>query len=120
MYRTLYKNERYWIDKMLEVEFKGKQFLLGQVLKAKVVLEQGYDFISLKFRTEETERYPYPVRVPVEMRAFQKESAPIVFLLHVVNGFIDELELITADSSKIDMTNIEVDKVEYVINEDVK
>ena len=66
------------------------------------------------------ERYPYPVRVPVEMRAFQKESAPIVFLLHVVNGFINELELVTADSSKIDMETIELDKVEYVINEAVK
>lgn len=120
MYRNLYKNELYWIEKVLEVEFKGKQFLLGQVLKAKVFLEQGYDFISLKFKTEETEKYPYAVRVPVEMRAFQKGSAPIVFLLHVVNGFIDELELITADSSKIDLTTIEVDKVEYVVNEDVR
>lgn len=27
MYRALYKNERYWIEKMMEVEFKGKQFL---------------------------------------------------------------------------------------------
>ena len=120
MYRNLYKNEQYWIEKILDVEFKGKQFLLGQVLKAKVVLEQGCDFISLKFKTEETEKYPYSVRVPVEMRAFQKNSAPIVFLLHVVNGFIDELELITADSSKIDMATIEVDKVEYAISEDIK
>ena len=95
MYRTLHKNERYWIDKMLEVEFKGKQFLVGQVLKTKVILEQGYDFISLKFRTEETERYPYPVRVPVEMRAFQKESAPIVFLLHVVTVSYTHLTLPT-------------------------
>ena len=46
------------------------------------------------------------------MRAFQKEFAPIVFLLHVVNGFINELELVTADSSKMDMETIELDKVE--------
>ncbi len=46
--------------------------LFRQMLKSKVVLEQGYDFISLKFKTEENERYPYLVRVPVEMRAFQK------------------------------------------------
>lgn len=118
MYRNPYKNELYWIEKILEVEFKGKQILLRQVSKAKVFLEQGYDFISLKFQTEETEKYPYAVRVPVEMRAFQKDSAPVVFLLHIVNGFIDELELITADSSKIDVTTIEMDKVEYVINEE--
>ena len=84
------------------------------------ILEEGYSFISLKFKTENTNRYPYPVRVPVEMRAFQKNSAPIVFLLHVVNGFIDELELITADSSKIDSASITLDNVEYVVNEQVK
>ena len=90
MYRNLCKNEQCWIEKILEAEFKGKNLLFRQMLKSKVVLEQGYDFISLKFKTEENERYPYLVRVPVEMRAFQKNSAPIVFLLHVVNGFIDE------------------------------
>ena len=120
MYRNLYKNEQYWVKKILEVEFKGKQFLMEQISKAKVILEEGYSFISLKFKTENTNRYPYPVRVPVEMRAFQKNSAPIVFLLHVVNGFIDELELITADSSKIDSASITLDNVEYVVNEQVK
>ena len=54
------------------------------------------------------------------MRAFQKESAPIVFLLHVVNGVINELELVTADSSKIDMEMIKLNKIEYVINEAVQ
>lgn len=120
MYRNLYKNEQYWIKKILEVEFKGKKLLLQQVLSSKVFLEEGYDFVSLKFKTEETEKYPYQVRVPIEMRVFQKDSAPIVFLLHIVNGFIDELELITADSSKIDISNIIFDEVEYVINEQVK
>ena len=120
MYRNLYKSERCWIEKILAAEFKGKNILFRQIQKSKVVLEQGYDFISLKFKTEESERYPYLVRVPVEMRVFQKGSAPIVFLLHIVNGFIDELEVLTADSSKIDSASIELDKVEYVINEQVK
>ena len=120
MYRKLEKKEWDWIEKVLAVEFKGNKLLLRQILRAKVFLEQGYDFISLKFKTEEKEKYPYSVRVPVEMRAFQNNSAPIVFILHVVNGFIDELEVITADSSKIDMATINLDKVEYVIEEDVK
>lgn len=68
--------------------------------------------MEVEFKGNSFERYPYPVRVPVEMRAFQKEFAPIVFLLHVVNGFINELELVTADSSKMDMETIELDKVE--------
>lgn len=120
MYRNLHKDEQHWLKKMLEVKFKGKHLLLKQILKAKVSLQEGYDFISLKFKTEATEKYPYQVRVPVEMRSFQKNSAPIVFLLHIVNGFIDELEVITADSSKIDSATIILDEVEYVINEYVK
>ena len=120
VYRNLNDTEQFWIKKVLEKEFKGRQYLLRQVLSAKVHVEYGYDFISLKLRIEETEKYPYAVRVPVEMRAFQKESAPIVFLLHVVNGVINELELVTADSSKIDMEMIKLNKIEYVINEAVQ
>ncbi len=120
MHRNLYKEEQYWIKKMLEMEFKGKQILVKQICKAKVNLEQGYDFVSFKFKTAEKTQYPYAVRVPIEMRAFRKNSAPIVFLLHVVNGFIDELEIITADSSKLDMSTIGIERVEYFINEEVK
>ena len=53
------------------------------------------------------------------MRAFQQPSVPIVFLLHVVNGLIDELEIITADSTQIDANNIILEKVEYEINKEV-
>ncbi len=119
MYRDIYVYEKHWLEKMLDIEFKGKSVLLRQLLNAKVILEQGYDFISLKFKIEGTEKYPYPVRVPVEMRTFNENTAPIVFLLHIINGFIDELEVITADSSRIDIEIIEFDKVEYVINENV-
>ncbi|MDE6950227.1 MAG: hypothetical protein K2P64_04835 [Lachnospiraceae bacterium] len=58
-------------------------------------------------------------RVPVEMRAFQQASAPIVFLLHIVSGIINELEIITADSTKIEADNIELARVEYEINREV-
>ena len=75
---------------------------------------------SLKFKIEgEIEPYPYLVRVPVEMRAFQTSTAPIVFLLHVVNGVIDELEIITADLTQIDADSIKLEKVEYEVNQEV-
>ena len=68
----------------------------------------------------EVEPYPYSVRVPVEMIAFQNSTAPIVFLLHVVNGVIDELEIITADSTQIDADSIQLEKVEYEVNHNCK
>ena len=53
------------------------------------------------------------------MIAFQNSTAPIVFLLHVVNGVIYELEIITADSTQIDADSIQLEKVEYEVNQEV-
>ena len=120
MYREINSKEQQWLKKIFECEFKGKHILEKQLLKAKAISEEGYDFISLKFKTDETEKYPYSVRVPVEMRVFDNNSAPKVFLLHIIGGFIDELEVITADSSKMDSENIAFDEVKYVIDESVR
>ena len=104
----------------MDVEFRGRDILLKQFSKAKIIYKQEYAFISLKFKIEEEiEPYPYRVRVPVEMRAFQTSTAPIVFLLHVVNGVIDELEIITADLTQIDADSIKLEKVEYEVNQEV-
>ena len=104
----------------MDVEFRGRDILLKQFSKAKIIYKQEYAFISLKLKIEgEIEPYPYRVRVPVEMRAFQTSTAPIVFLLHVVNGVIDELEIITADLTQIDADSIKLEKVEYEVNQEV-
>ena len=120
MYRKLNKKEQQWIDSLMNAEFQGKDILLKQFSKAKIVYKQEYDFISLKFKVEgEIEPYPFQVRVPVEMRAFQQASSPIVFLLHVVSGVINELEIITADSTQIEADNIDLKRIEYEINQEV-
>lgn len=120
MYRNLCEKEQQWIDKIMDVEFQGRDILLKQFSKAKIIYKQEYAFISLKFNVEcEIELYPYRVRVPVEMRAFQNSTAPIVFLLHVVNGVIDELEILTADSTQINSDSVRLDKVEYEVNQEV-
>ena len=105
---------------MMNVEFQGRDILLKQFSKAKIVYKQEYAFISIKFKIEgEIELYPFHVRVPVEMRAFQQASAPIVFILHIVGGVINELEIITADSTQIEANNIELTRVEYEVNQEV-
>lgn len=120
MYRELNEKEQQWIDSLMNVKFQGRDILLKQFTKARIVYKQEYDFISIKFKIEgEIEPYPFHVRVPVEMRAFQQASAPIVFLLHIVSGIINELEIITADSTKIEADNIELTRVEYEINREV-
>ncbi len=120
MYRKINEKEQQWIDSLMNVEFQGKDILLKQFSKAKIVYKQEYAFISIKFKVEgKIEPYPFHVRVPIEMRAFQKASAPIVFLLHIVGGVINELEIITADSTQIEADNIELTRIEYEINQEV-
>lgn len=104
----------------MEAKFKGRDIIINQLLKSKVICCQEYSFISLKFKVEgKIEFYPYNVRVPVEMRAYQTKREPIIFLLHIVNGIVDELEILTIDLAQIDAKNIELEKVEYEINPEV-
>lgn len=42
-----------------------------------------------------------------------------IFLLHIVNGIINELEILTADSAQIDTDKIELERVEYEIKQEV-
>lgn len=43
-------SEQKWIDKLLDVEFKGRDILIKQILESEVIYTQNYAFISLKFK----------------------------------------------------------------------
>lgn len=121
MVRDLNNRELEWINKLLSVNFMGREILKKQIAKSQIVFEQNYDYVSIKFLFKATlEYFPYKVKVPIEMRAFQDNSSPILFLLHVVNGLVFELEILTADSSKININAISLDKVTFEINKEVK
>lgn len=114
-YIELQKKE--WFNKLLEAEFKGKDIIVHQLENSNVIYEENYSYISIKIHVnEDFEKYPYEVRVPVEMRAFQKNLAPIVFMLHIIDGLVNELEIFTADLSLIDAKNISLDNVEFIID----
>lgn len=120
MCKELEKNWREWIACLLKAEIRDKDILNNQVSKARVDCEYGYSFISIKIMVEgDVELYHCKVRVPIEMRAFQQVSSPIIFLLHVIDGMINELEIISADLSKIDVDRISLENVEYVIASEV-
>ena len=65
-------------------------------------------------------QYPYRVRVPVEMRAFQEGSTLIIFLLHVMDGYINELEIVSAALTWICEDKIDFTEVVYEIASEVK
>ena len=112
--------ETKWIDKLLDVDFKGRDILARQIIESVVTYRKEHAFISLKF--EEiycTEKYPYQIRVPVEMRAYQDKGAPVLFLLHIIDGLVNELEIVSADLSEIVESTISLENVKHEINSEV-
>jgi len=118
--RPSYVDVSKWINTLLNTEFKGRGILLSQLENAMYELVCGAGYISIKFLvSSERERYPFICRVPVEMIAFQPGRHPVVFLLHIIDGIVDELEIFTADSSLIER-EISIINVEYKVAESVK
>jgi len=98
-----YSDVSLWINKLFDIEFKGREILVKQIEKSKYELINGEGFISIKFLiNDDKEKFPFKVRVPLEMTASQQDRHPIMFLLHVLDGFVDEVEIYTADGSLID------------------
>ena len=115
----LKESEKTWLKCMFKPNFKDKNILMKQAKESLVTTLYDEGFISIKFSNFQGDKYPHSVRVPVEMRAFQEESAPIVFMLHVIEGYLDEVEIFSADGSTIIGDNISLDKLEYVIDPEV-
>ena len=114
--RKLNELEKKWIDYIFKADFRDKDILLNQLKESLVNPTYDTGFISIRFVEPKGEKYPHNVRVPVEMRAFQKEMAPIVFLIHVIEGYINELEIYSADGAEIYSDAISLDALEYVID----
>lgn len=111
--RELSMPETKWFDVLLSVDLVDKEVLSEQVKHAKVIGECTCGCKTINIRVDTSiNQYPYSERIPVEMVAYEPGKAPIMFLLHVVNGYISELEVLRADSSpiidEIDLSNVEV------------
>lgn len=109
-----------WIQKILDVHFKGRDFIKQQLETADKTIEETPFTVNLMFTVDKSKgKAPTPVRVPVEMHALQPGGAPVVFLLHVVNGYVNELEIYKADLSQLNADNISLDNVEYLLDDSV-
>ena len=68
IYRNIYIKEQQWINRLMDVEFRGRDILLKQFSKAKIIYKQEYAFISLKFKIEgEIERKRQILRLPLNL-----------------------------------------------------
>jgi len=99
-YRPLSDWERRIILRLLlAAPFAGRDDLLSQVEKAtaRSIDEDG----SISLKCSLTQKACVTTRIPVEGEARDTDGMTIHYLLHVVNGAIDELEVYKDDSSRV-------------------
>lgn len=121
MARPLNGDERKWFRRLFEADFQDKEILKRQIDAASVegVLRlDGLIAVELSI-PEDAPRYPHSIRVPASMDDLREEGAPIMFLLHVVNGFAKELEVASADSTAFDERDISLREVKYHVSPEV-
>ena len=99
---ALRENEVEWLETMLSPVIPYKKELISQINCAQVTREYTKYYLSLLFKVEQSApQVICNVRVSVEMVVYKKGMMPIQFLLHVIDGYIVELEIFAADSSEI-------------------
>ncbi len=98
--RRLTTNEHLLLVHLLEVEFEGNRQLLTQLegCKARVLDANG----SLGLEVQESaEAAKVSSRVPVEAEGEDRDGETIHLLLHVVGGFLRELDIYKEDETPI-------------------
>src|ERR1700674_3863976 len=98
-FRDLSPNERKMLDRMLSIPFPGRAELLEQARHAsarRVGPEPG-----IEFQVTPTAKAQVHWRVPVEGETIDTDGVPILILLHIVDGMINELEFFKGDLSEI-------------------
>jgi hypothetical protein len=98
-FRPLKPHERELLEKLLEPEFPGRDELRQQLgsLTAKQIMDDG----TLELKCDSTCCAPVKCRVATEGQCPDADGIPIAVLLHVVHGFMNELEIFKHDGSEI-------------------
>lgn len=92
--------EKRIIELIASEEFEFKSFLLSQINEAEVFSETNGYFYSIKFKVREgIQPIACLERVPIEIRLFYKNRHPVQLLVHIIKGYISEIEIFRADGS---------------------
>ena len=92
--RRLNQDELRVIDKLLEKDFPGRD-AINEQLKTCWVEEWKDGSLSINIKTKSSIIANVIDRVPVEGQMEPREGGPIEILLHVVDGKVSELEIVT-------------------------
>jgi hypothetical protein len=114
-----YEKINFWVNTLLAVDFLGKDIIVKQLMGAEYELKGEYEYLDVKFKPNSCERYPYNVRVPIEILAKQSTQNVVNILLHVIDGYVALLDINNMDLTDFN-GEISLDNVEYRVDEKVK
>jgi hypothetical protein len=97
-FRPLTSDERAVVSALLAQPFAGRDELVRQLdyVRARTIDDEG----SLELTAIGALPAPVQYRVPVDGSLLDVDGVPICVLLHVVDGYMSELEVYKADGSK--------------------
>jgi hypothetical protein len=100
--RDLTSVERALVERLLEVEFAGRDALREQFDGAQVTAEGCGDTRTIRFRlVDDAPQAATSLRVPVEGETADADGMPIAILLHVIDGRAAEVEIYRVDGEPL-------------------
>jgi hypothetical protein len=112
-FRKLSDNERRVLEKLLREEFPGCSSLRDQLMSiaARSADENGSAWLR---SAEGAEPAATAKRIPVEADYDDEDGVTVHVLLHVLNGFMDELEIFREDSGPL-LEPVDADKLRVLV-----
>lgn len=116
--KAINPNEKDWLEEIFSKRFQYRNELINQINNAKIEREYTDFYLSLKFKVDSgIPPVQTDIRVPIEMRIYKEKQVPVQVLLHIVHGYISEVEIFNADSSKITKNiNFKNAKIEVLVD----
>lgn len=105
--RELTAKERAVLEFMLQPDFPGRDELRQQLDVTRVCGESGRGDPTIDLYVDRTSAPPAPVkrRIPIEARGRDPDGIGLEVLLHVLDGYMSELEVYREDSGSTTMPN---------------
>lgn len=104
------------LNKMLTPNIVDKEILFTQLNNAKVTEYCSCGCKSITIAVEEhCPKYEHKLRVPVEMLINGVDGVPIQIMIHIRDGYICELEILSVDSNPI-TEDLVLEDAEIIIN----
>jgi hypothetical protein len=110
--RSLTNQERNILEKLLEKRFPGSEEIYDQIRHASAASTGDSDnYGSIFLHTSSRSKANTVLNVPVEGIVRDTDGGEIVLLLHLRNGFVNELEILKSDGTEM-IGTINPDEIE--------